>query len=266
MDDAIALRDVTRSFHIDDRRIDAVASTTLTIPTGQVAAIVGPSGSGKSTLLRLISGLLPADTGSVTLNGTPVTGPDERVGLVFQEPRLLPWRTAIDNVAYPLELRGEPKPARLARARELLALVGLRGFESARPTQLSGGMAQRVAMARALALDPPVLLLDEPFGALDALTRDRLDAELLGLWERIGTTIVLVTHSISEAVFLADRVLVLSARPGRVVADIPVLLPRPRRWDDLDEAASGQAAVAVRRALELHADEQPDERSGGVAA
>ena len=238
---------VTRSFLIDDRRIDAVASTTLTIATGQVAAIVGPSGSGKSTLLRLISGLLPADAGTVT--APQVTGPDERVGLVFQEPRLLPWRTAIDNVAYPLELRGEAKPARLARARELLALVGLTGFELARPAQLSGGMAQRVALARALALDPPVLLLDEPFGALDALTRDRLDAELLGLWERIGTTIVLVTHSIQEAVFLADRVLVLSARPGRIVADIPVPLARPRRWADLDEAASGQAAVAVRWAL-----------------
>lgn len=255
MTDAIALRDVTRSFQIADRRIDAVAATTLSIPTGQVTAIVGPSGSGKSTLLRLISGLITADTGSVLLNGTAVTGPDERVGLVFQEPRLLPWRTAIDNVAYPLELRGEPGPARLARARELLALVGLTGFESARPAQLSGGMAQRVALARALALDPPVLLLDEPFGALDALTRDRLDAELLGLWERIGTTIVLVTHSIPEAVFLADRVLVLSARPGRVVADIPVPLVRPRRWDALDEAGSGQAAIAVRRALERHADE-----------
>ncbi len=250
--DAIALTDVTRSFLIDGRRIDAVATTTLAISTGQVAAVVGPSGSGKSTLLRVISGLLAADTGTVTIGGTQVSGPDERVGMVFQEPRLLPWRSAEDNVAFPLELRGDGRAARLARARDLLALVGLSGFESARPSQLSGGMAQRVALARALALDPPVLLLDEPFGALDALTRDRLDAELLGLWERIGTTIVLVTHSIPEAVFLADRVLVLSARPGRIVADISVELPRPRRWEDLDEAASGRAAVAVRRALEAH--------------
>jgi NitT/TauT family transport system ATP-binding protein len=258
MDDAIALCDVTRSFTLPDRRLEVIAPTTLTIPTGQVAAIVGPSGSGKSTLLRLICGLLPADTGTIAVAGRPVTGPDERVGLVFQEPRLLPWRTTLENVAYPLELRGESRPARSARARELLALVGLDSFETARPSQLSGGMAQRVALARALALDPPVLLLDEPFGALDALTRDRLDTELLALWERIGTTIVLVTHSIPEAVFLADRVLVLSARPGRVVADIPVPLARPRRWDDLDEAASGHAAVSVRRALELHADERPD--------
>ena len=251
--DAIALSHVSRSFTIDGRRIDAVASTTMAITTGQIVAIVGPSGSGKSTLLRVISGLLPPDTGTVTLSGSPVNGPDERVGMVFQEPRLLPWRTAEDNVAFPLELRGEPKAARLARARELLALVGLSGFESARPHQLSGGMAQRVALARALALDPPVLLLDEPFGALDALTRDRLDAELLGLWERIGTTIVLVTHSIPEAVFLADRVLVLSARPGRVVADVPVDLERPRRWESLDALASGSAASTVRRALEAHA-------------
>ncbi len=262
--DAIALVDVTRSFTLPDRRIDAVAPTTLAIPAGQVAAIVGPSGSGKSTLLRLMSGLLPPDTGTVVLDGSPVNGPDERVGLVFQEPRLLPWRNALDNVAYPLELRGEPRPARLARARELLALVGLAGFESARPSQLSGGMAQRVALARALALGPPVLLLDEPFGALDALTRDRLDAELLGLWERTGTTIVLVTHSIPEAVFLADRVVVLSARPGRVVADIAVPLPRPRRWDALDEAVTAPAAVAVRRALEAHAEpsSSPPETAG----
>ncbi|MFN8622681.1 MAG: ABC transporter ATP-binding protein [Chloroflexota bacterium] len=251
--DAIALTDVTRSFALGGGRVEALAPVSLVIPTGQVTAIVGPSGSGKSTLLRVISGLIPPDTGTVTLAGAPVSGPDERVGLVFQEPRLLPWRTAEDNVAYPLELRGTAAGPRIARARELLALVGLSGFESARPAQLSGGMAQRVALARALALAPPVLLLDEPFGALDALTRDRLDAELLGLWERTGTTIVLVTHSIPEAVFLADRVLVLSARPGRIVADIPVPLARPRRWEDLDEAATGHVAVSVRQALEAHA-------------
>jgi NitT/TauT family transport system ATP-binding protein len=255
--EAITLQDVSRSFTLDGRRLDALASISLAIPTGQVAAIVGPSGSGKSTLLRLISGLLAPDTGTVALDGSRVVGPDERVGMVFQEPRLLPWRSAEDNVAYPLELRGEPGPARLARARQLLGLVGLKGFETARPAQLSGGMAQRVALARALALDPPVLLLDEPFGALDALTRDRLDAELLGLWERTGTTIVLVTHSIPEAVFLADRVLVLSARPGRIVADIPVELSRPRRWADIDEVVSGRAAVAVRLALEAHGEEVP---------
>ncbi|HET7678015.1 MAG TPA: ABC transporter ATP-binding protein, partial [Candidatus Limnocylindrales bacterium] len=191
-----------------------------------MAAVIGPNGSGKSTLLRLVGGLLAPEAGSVSLDGRPVVGPDPRVGFVFQEPRLLPWRDARDNVAYPLELAGLPAGARRRRALELLELVGVADFAAARPHELSGGMRQRVAIARALALEPAVLLLDEPFSALDALTRERLNAELLELWGRTGTTILLVTHSIAEAVFLADRVLVLSPRPGRVVADVAVPLPR----------------------------------------
>ena len=171
---------------------------------------------------------------------------------MFQEPRLLPWRNAIDNVAYPLELAGQRPAERLARARELMALVGLSGFEEAYPAQLSGGMAQRVGVARALVLEPRVLLLDEPFGSLDALTRAHLDAEVLRLWERLGTTILVVTHSIPEAVFLADRVVVLSPRPGRIVADVPVDLARPRTWGAMDEAASTHAPTRVRAALEAH--------------
>jgi NitT/TauT family transport system ATP-binding protein len=251
--DAITIAEVSRSFDIDGQRLPVLDRVSLRVPVGQVAAIVGPSGSGKSTLLRLVSGLLAPDAGSVSLLGTPIAGADPRVGMLFQEPRLLPWRSAEANVAFPLELRGVARADRLARARELLDLVGLGGFERARPAELSGGMAQRVALARALALDPAVLLLDEPFGALDALTRDRLDAELLALWERLGRTIVVVTHSIPEAVFLADRVLVLSPRPGRFVADVTVGLSRPRRWDAIDEASSTRAAVAVRQALEAHA-------------
>jgi NitT/TauT family transport system ATP-binding protein len=216
-------------------------------------AIVGPSGSGKSTLLRLIAGLLAPDSGTITIGGRPVQTTDPAIGLVFQEPRLLPWRTAIENVAYPLEIAGQARAQRLAGARELMAMVGLTGFEAAYPAQLSGGMAQRVGVARALALEPRVLLLDEPFGALDALTRDQLDGEVLRLWERLGTTILLVTHSIPEAVFLADRVVVLSARPGQVVADIAVDLPRPRAWGAIDDAASSRAAGAIRAALEAHA-------------
>ncbi len=252
MDD-IRLSGVSRTFLINGERLRALETVDLHVPGGGIVAIVGPSGSGKSTLLRLVAGLLAPDSGSITIGGRPVSATDPAVGLVFQEPRLLPWRTAIDNVAYPLEIAGQPRAHRLARARELMAMVGLTGFEAAYPAQLSGGMAQRVGVARALALEPRVLLLDEPFGALDALTRDQLDGEVLRLWERLGTTILLVTHSIPEAVFLADRVVVLSARPGRVVADVVVDLPRPRAWGAIDDAASSRAAGTIRAALEAHA-------------
>lgn len=251
--DDITLTGIGRSFQIAEQRVVALDTIDLWVPASQVTAIVGPSGSGKSTLLRLIAGLLPPDAGTITVGGRLVSGPDARVGLVFQEPRLLPWRNALDNVAYPQELAGVARPAREARARELMALVGLSGFEAALPAQLSGGMAQRVALARALTLEPRVLLLDEPFGALDALTRDRLDEELLELWERLAATIVIVTHSIPEAVFLADRVVVLSARPGRVVADVPVDLPRPRAWATIDGLISSRAALEVRAALRADA-------------
>lgn len=251
--DDITITGVSRSFAIHGEHLRALDDVDLHVPGGGIVGIVGPSGSGKSTLLRLIAGLLTPDSGSITVGGRPVTGPVPTVGLVFQEPRLLPWRTALDNVAYPLELAGRPRGERFARARELMALVGLAGFEEAYPTQLSGGMAQRVGVARALVQEPRVLLLDEPFGALDALTRDHLDTEVLRLWERLGTTILLVTHSIPEAVFLADRVVVLSSRPGRVVADVAVDLARPRAWGAIDEAASSRAASAVRAALEAHA-------------
>jgi NitT/TauT family transport system ATP-binding protein len=251
--DDITVSGVSRTFLTHGEPLRALGAVDLHVPGGGIVAIVGPSGSGKSTLLRLVAGLLTPDSGTITLGGRPVRGADPVVGLVFQEPRLLPWRTAIDNVAYPLELAGWSRADRHARARELMSLVGLDGFEGAYPAQLSGGMAQRVGVARALTLDPRVLLLDEPFGSLDALTRDQLDSEVLRLWERLGTTILLVTHSIPEAVFLADRVVVLSARPGRVVANIAVDLPRPRSWGAIDDGASSRAAGAIRAALEAHA-------------
>jgi NitT/TauT family transport system ATP-binding protein len=251
--DDIRVNGVARTFLIHGERLRVLDALDLHVPGGGIVGIVGPSGSGKSTLLRLIAGLLAPDSGTITVGGRPVAGPAPTVGLVFQEPRLLPWRSAIDNVAFPLELAGQPRDARRARARELMAMVGLAGFEEAFPLQLSGGMAQRVGVARALVQEPRVLLLDEPFGALDALTRDHLDAEVLRLWERLGTTILLVTHSIPEAVFLADRVVVLSSRPGRIVADVAVDLPRPRAWGAIDEAASSRAASTVRAALEAHA-------------
>ncbi len=222
----------------------------LDIPGGGIVALIGPNGCGKSTLLRVIAGLLAPTVGEVRLDGAPVSGPDPRIGLVFQEPRLLPWRTAAANVTYPLELAGWSVDRRADRLATLAGLVGLDpAVASARPAELSGGTSQRVALARALALEPGVLLLDEPFSALDALTRERFDLELLKLWERAATTIVMVTHSIPEAILVADRVVVMSPRPGRIVADIAVELPRPRTIADLDGATVSQTSREIRAHL-----------------
>ncbi len=237
------------------RPVQALDGLSLDVAPGEVVALIGPNGCGKSTLLRVLSGLLMPDRGGVTIDGQAVTGPDPRVGFVFQEPRLLAWRSAEDNVGFPLELAGRPAADRHARATELLGLVGAADVAAAKPKTLSGGTRQRVAIARALALDPEVLLLDEPFSALDALTRERLNGELQDLWARLGTTIVLVTHSIPEAVFLADRVVVLSPRPGRVVAEVPIDLPRPRRLEAVDSVHSAELAMRIRE--HLVADGEP---------
>jgi NitT/TauT family transport system ATP-binding protein len=222
----------------------------LAVGGGEIVALIGPNGSGKSTLLRVMAGLLRPDRGTVTLDGDPITDPDARIGLVFQEPRLLPWRSAADNITYPLELAGWSRPRQEERLAALTELVALDPSVSGnRPAELSGGQRQRVALARSLALEPGVLLLDEPFSALDALSRERFDLELLRLWEQAAPTIVLVTHSISEAILVADRVVVLSPRPGRVVADIPVELPRPRSIADLDAAVVSRTAREIRRHL-----------------
>jgi NitT/TauT family transport system ATP-binding protein len=228
----------------------------LEVGRQEVVALVGPNGSGKSTLLRLIAGLLPPGRGAIATSGS--------VGLVFQEPRLLPWRSTIDNVTYPLELQAIPVAERRERGRALLAQVGVEGFVDARPGELSGGMRQRVAIARALAREPAILLLDEPFSALDALTRERFDVELLHLWARIGTTILLVTHDVREALFLADRVVVLSERPARIAGEVRSPLPRPRSETDLDSPAISEAAREVRRFLGWPAITD-DARSGALA-
>jgi len=242
---------ITLSFsRRDGGRLHVLDDLDLAIAGGSIVALIGPNGSGKSTLLRTFAGLLPLERGTVTLDGDPIAAPDPRIGLVFQEPRLLPWRSAADNITYPLELAGWPAGRRRDRLDDLTELVGLEASVRAnRPAELSGGQRQRVALARALALEPQVLLLDEPFSALDALSRERFDLELLRLWERAGSTIVLVTHSIAEAILIADRVVVLSARPGRVVADLPVGLPRPRSIEDLDAAVVSRTAAEIRRNL-----------------
>jgi NitT/TauT family transport system ATP-binding protein len=257
----IRVTDVSLTFR-GVRATHALDSVSIEVAPREIVALIGPNGCGKSTLLRVLAGLIAPDLGSVAIDDDLVTGPDPRVGLVFQESRLLGWRSAEDNVRFPMELAGWSRDRQAARAADLLGLVGLREFAQARPSTLSGGTRQRVSIARALALDPTVLLLDEPFSALDALTRERFNAELLNLWARTGSTIVLVTHSIPEAVFLADRVLVMSPRPGRIVADIPVALPRPRRLVDLDSASVSAIAARVR----AHLVDTTDDRIAMVEA
>jgi NitT/TauT family transport system ATP-binding protein len=234
--------------------VQALDGMDLTVAPGEVVAIIGPNGCGKSTFLRVAAGLLAPVRGTVTLDERPILGPDPRIGLVFQEPRLLPWRSVADNVTYPLELAGWSRPRRANRLAELLELVGLSDAAGARPSQLSGGMRQRAAIARALALEPGVLLLDEPFSALDALTRERFNLELLELWERTQTTIVIVTHSIPEAILLADRVVVMTPRPGRVAAIVAVDAARPRSLALLDGAIVSRAATAIRSHLVVTGD------------
>ncbi len=211
--------------------------------------VVGPSGCGKSTLLRILGGLLPATSGQVLFSGKPVLRPLRRIGFVFQQANLMPWRTARENVALPLELDGRDAADCRARADALMGLVGLGGFEDAYPRDLSGGMAQRVAIARALIHEPELLLLDEPFGALDALTRERMGGELMRIWGARKVTVVMVTHSISEAVLLADRVLVLSSRPGHVIFDETIPLPRPRDLLMTHTQEFGILASRIRQAI-----------------
>jgi len=224
----LQIRQLSASFRGYQGELSALDDISFDVARGEFVCLIGPSGCGKSTLLRIVAGLLQPTRGEILLEGKPQYTPHKRVGLVFQQPTLLPWRTVQDNIALPLEMEGLPPDLIQARTDDLLALVGLAGFEKEYPIHLSGGMAQRTAIARALAQNPEVLLLDEPFGALDALTRERMAAELLRIWERDKRTVLMVTHSVEEATLLSDRVVVLSARPGRVVDIVDVTLPRPR--------------------------------------
>jgi NitT/TauT family transport system ATP-binding protein len=228
--------------------VRALAGISFDIDSGEFITIVGQSGCGKTTFLKILAGLIPSSGGRVTLRGQPVEGPSRDIGIVFQDPVLLPWRTVLHNVLLPAQVLRLDARAAQARALELLRLVGLEGFEDKYPHELSGGMRQRVAIARALVHDPSLLLMDEPFGALDAMTREFMNVELLRIWQESGKTIVFITHSIPEAVFLADRVVVMSARPGRVQEIVGVDLPRPR---DLDVMASDEFGVYTRRIRHL---------------
>lgn len=224
----------------------ALHEMSVSVAEGEFLAIVGPSGCGKSTLLRLMSGLLQPISGQVCFRGRPLTAPRREIGLVFQRANLMPWRTVLGNILLPLEVAGVPQAEMLERAQALVSLVGLDGFADAFPRQLSGGMQQRVALARALVHEPSVLLLDEPFGSLDALTRERMNGELLRIWALNRPTVTMVTHSISEATLLADRVLVMSSRPGQVRAEFPVPLPRPRQMTLTSEPEFLRLTRAIR--------------------
>ena len=241
----IAVRDLAKT----DRSkrvglVEALAPVSFTVADGEFVCLVGPSGCGKSTLLKILAGIVSRSAGSIDIRPRGKVAGDCHIGLVFQSPVLLPWRTVLQNTVLPADVLDLDRAAADARARKLLAMVGLQGFEGSYPSELSGGMQQRCAITRALLHDPPILLMDEPFGALDAMTRDTMNLELQRIWAESRKTVFLITHSIPEAVFLADRVLVMSPRPGRIIDEIRPALPRPR---DLDTTTTPEFGEAVRR-------------------
>jgi len=245
----IQVNNISTTFPNGNGGLRALDRVSFDIAAQEFVCILGPSGSGKSTLLRILAGLLAPTSGKVIYRGQRLTGPRREVGFVFQKSNLMPWRTVVENITLPLELVAQPRSQAVSRAKEMVELVGLAGFEDTLPRDLSGGMAQRVAIARALAHDPDLLLLDEPFGSLDALTRERMGSELLRIWQARRKTVMMVTHSISEALFLADRVLVLSGRPGQLCLDLPVNLARPRLETMRYTPEFGDLARQMRQAI-----------------
>ena len=232
VDPKVSVEGVSKTYDSGDGAVEALRDVTFDVASGEFVCVVGPSGSGKTTLFRIIGGLESPTTGTVRLDGDSVTGPNTDVGIVFQEYHLFPWRTVRGNVRFGLEQQDVGDEARERRTQELIDLVGLDGFEDAYPSQISGGMKQRVGIARALAVDPDLLLMDEPFGAVDAQTRDMLHDEILDIWQETGKTVLFVTHDVEEAVKLADRIVVLGTEPGTVREIVDVDLSRPRSVTD----------------------------------
>src|SRR5436190_17401265 len=252
---AVELSGVSVRFRGRHGQTAALSGIDLSVGAGEFVTIVGPSGCGKSTLLKLVAGLVAATSGTVSLLGRPVTGPQKEIGYVFQRAALLDWRGARRNILLQAEMRHMDRALASRRAADLMALTGLTGFENALPHELSGGMQQRVALCRALLHEPPVLLMDEPFAALDALTREQLNTEMNRIWRRRGSTVVLVTHSIAEAVFLGTRVLVMSPRPGRLLRDFDVDLPPERDYADvMSDARFDRLAREIRSLLGVGQD------------
>ena len=242
----IQARGVTKVYQTKDGPVESLRPLDFAIRKGEFVSVVGPSGCGKSTLLKMVAGLLPITAGSLTLSGKPIQGAQKDVGIVFQSAVLLAWRSVLDNILLQAEIRHLPMTAARARAAELITMVGLTGFEGKYPWQLSGGMQQRASICRALLHDPSVLLMDEPFGALDAMTREKMNLELRRIWAASGKTVMLITHSIPEAVFLSDRVIVMSERPGTIAAVYDIELPHERPLDIMGSAAFGEYAKTIR--------------------
>jgi NitT/TauT family transport system ATP-binding protein len=246
---AVCVQGATKRYRTRRGEIVALEGVDLSVEEGGFTALLGPSGCGKSTLLKLIAGIVPTTTGTITIHGTPVTAPRREVGMMFQSPVLLPWRTVIDNVLLPIDMLRLKRKLYRGRARDLLGMVGLHGFAEDYPRELSGGMQQRVAICRALIHDPMVLALDEPFGAVDSITREELNDLVLDVWTQTRKTIILVTHDIAEAVYLSDEVVVMSAQPGRVTNVLHVALPRPRTLEARRLPAFEELGLEIRRIL-----------------
>jgi NitT/TauT family transport system ATP-binding protein len=245
----LVVDDLAKAFRTPEGSLAALERIAFAVREGEFVSIIGPSGCGKSTLFNIIGGLIDSFQGRVTIAGAPISGPHAAIGMVFQEESTFPWRTVVENVAFPLEIQGMPKQKRLARARHFIALVGLEGFEQRYPFELSGGMRQRVAIARTLAFEPKILLMDEPFGALDEQTRLLLGDKVLQIQQELKQTTLLITHSIAEAVQLSDRIVVMTYRPGCVKRIVDVDLPRPRTLDLVGSDAFGRYVAEIWRDL-----------------